>query len=164
MRRYMLFGINPVPWKSPNVGIGRRNGKVVPQVYKAAELAAYQEAIREQMSQVVPQAILETHERLALTFYLWRNAGTKADHTSDATNLQKALEDALQGVLFKNDRNIVHVQTWIMEQGAGVSPKIVIEIEEAPEPPVLVLSTKDSFAPVAQDPNTDFSFDVEEVF
>jgi Holliday junction resolvase RusA-like endonuclease len=135
-----IRGINPEPWTSPSVSVGRKNGKPFPMVYKSAALRAYQEAIGEAVAGRTPLV-----GPISLTFYLWRQLPAYTTdrqrkarkHEADATNLQKALEDALQGHLFENDRDCVHVQTWIMEQGHDTEPLIVIEMEKAPALPTI---------------------------
>lgn len=120
--KYVLHGVNPTPWMaslSSRVGGKTRH-------YKPAELEAYQSAIRDALDGApqVPWAMF------AIDFYFWRSAGTTHDHQADATNLQKSTEDALQGVLFNNDRDVRRVQSTIVKQGPSVVPLIVIEISE----------------------------------
>lgn len=137
---YHLVGINPIPWKASQVGGRRKNGS--PVVYKPEELKNYQESIKSELE----WCTAVDYERIELQFYFWRRldtldrqSGRKAtDHRADATNLQKALEDALQGVLFANDRNVVHVNTWLMEQGPEVTPRILIGLSEATIMPLFV--------------------------
>jgi Holliday junction resolvase RusA-like endonuclease len=122
--RYLIRGINPVPWMSPQGSVGRKNGKMFVHMHSPTELKNYQAAVREALEGAPPVE----GDNISLTFYFWRNARTKHDHQADATNLQKATEDALQGVLFANDRDVQHVQSWIVAQGADVEPQILVSI------------------------------------
>jgi len=141
----LALPINPEPWTAPNVSVGRRGGKPFPMVYKNEALRAYQQAVKE----LVSEPINGKYEgRIDLRFYFWRQLPdyTTDDevrarkHHADATNLQKALEDALQGSLFANDRDVAHVESWIMEQGRDVEPMIAITIRPAGAPPVIDLA------------------------
>lgn len=143
-KRWYFLRLNPQPWESPNVGIGRRNGKPFPQVYKSAGLRAYQEAVRDLLGAMNVDAF-DGNTLIDLTFYFWRRLPdytTDRDrkarkHEADATNMQKALEDACQGILFPNDRAVHHVQSWIMEQGHDTEPLVAIEVSVLGPLPVI---------------------------
>ena len=159
--RHIIRGINPVPWKAPSVGWINVRGKRIPKLYAHAEMVTYKEAVKEALA---GSQMLDAAE-LHLRFYFFRHAGTKHDHVADATNLQKATEDALQGVLFPNDRAVRRVESWIVAQGAEVSPLIVVELEELEEeakeiPPWLDDIVKET--PFSPQPEP--GFDVEELF
>lgn len=129
-----IRGINPVPWQPSRPG-GRGNK----QFFKPAELAMYQDSLAAALQ------ALDTRKwegPMSLRLYLWRKleAGTRTHsgrrhraHQADATNMQKATEDACQGALFANDREVVDVHTMIMEQSPECEPRIIIEIME-PKP------------------------------
>lgn len=122
---WLTVDVNPDPWAIGPLGIGKRNGKFFPYVGQNAQLAAYKQAIIESLGEIekMPEGDYELH------FYFWRRLdGTSRNkkHQADATNLQKATEDALQGVLFDNDRNVKFVASTIVEQGPEVTPMIVV--------------------------------------
>lgn len=132
--RWYALPLNGEPWKSPSPSFGRRGGKNFVQMHKDQGLVAYQKAVREQMNELYPDATMVTGD-VDITFYFWRNLaiyqGAKkvvSRNACDATNAQKALEDALQGILYENDKNNVHVESWIMEQGSQVEPLTVIRV------------------------------------
>lgn len=139
MRRYWIEGINPLPWTAPGIGVVRRGGKPVPTTYKDGGLAAYQEAVRDALEDQVAGETPETYAAPSvwLRFYLWRElpsyqgdgARRSTRNVADATNMQKALEDACQGVLFKNDRQVKDIATVIVEQSPTTQPFIVIEAD-----------------------------------
>jgi Holliday junction resolvase RusA-like endonuclease len=126
--------LNPEPWTAPSISVGRRGGKPFPMVYKNEALRSYQEAVKE---------LLPTHiwvePPIHLEFYFWRQLPdytTDKDvrarkHHADATNMQKALEDALQGVLFKNDKDVRSIRSWVMDQGKDVDPMVGIIIRRS---------------------------------
>lgn len=132
--RWYALPLNGEPWKSPSPSFGRRNRKNFIQMHKDQGLVAYQKAVQEQMTELYPDATMVTGD-VDITFYFWRNLAiyqgankiVNRNHC-DATNLQKALEDALIGVLYADDRDNVHVESYVMEQGSRVEPLTVIRI------------------------------------
>lgn len=131
---WFAMAINPEPWAVGPVSVGRKNGGIFPIVGQNAQLAAFQEAIREEMEE---HTSITLTERVKLTFYFWRvldSYQTKRGprhrkHTADTTNMQKALEDALQGILYDNDRTNRDIRSVTVEQGPDVKPKILIHVE-----------------------------------
>lgn len=152
---FTIRGINAEPWTSPGIGVGRgKGGGVYGYAMKDGGLATYQSAIAGALMQQYPD-----HEPLLgeceVGFYIWRQLvvyeGEKKKVTrnkADATNMQKALEDALEGVLIGNDRDDVHVSTWLMEQTKETEPLILIQVTPCLRRPFDVLSFADE-APVA---------------
>lgn len=130
--RWFVLEVNPEPWAIGPVGYARRGGKMSAYVGRNAQLDAYKEAIREELG--------DGHEmiegKVELKFFFWRNraeykthqARTHRKHEADGTNMMKATEDALQGVLFKNDRDVNRSEWAVVEQGPDVRGKVVIAI------------------------------------
>lgn len=130
--QYVIRDINPEPWTSPSASASRIGGRVVARVHKNARLRAYQEAIKEAL-----EGVDEPRDGpVDLEFYFWRQLEQyKTDkdklrrrNRADVTNLQKALEDAIQGILITNDRNVVSITSVMVEQGPDVVPRIGIMI------------------------------------
>lgn len=121
MPSYTLH-LNPEPWAVGTVAYNRVSPNLT--------LKAFQEAVREELSDVSPLPEGEYQ----LQFYFWRQQAVYLDmadrkrqrNQADATNMQKALEDALQGVLFDNDRSVRKISSVIMDQGPDVEPGIII--------------------------------------
>jgi Holliday junction resolvase RusA-like endonuclease len=133
--RWFALRINPEPWEIGPLSVGRKNGGLFPRVGQATNLHMYQEAIREDLRE---RDIEMLDGNIILRFFFWRQQAqyksTATDrqvqrHVADATNLQKGLEDALQGILFANDRMVDDVRSVVVEQGPSVSPLIVIGID-----------------------------------
>lgn len=129
---FLIEGINPEPWQAPNMSTGRRNGKVFPMANKNPGLMAYQEAVQEALHYEYPEVELFTG-KVELIMFFWRqlpiyqgDRGKVRKHEADATNMQKALEDALQGILLDNDRNVVSIQSHIVEQAYDTDAAILI--------------------------------------
>lgn len=154
MTTYVL-PLNPEPWTAPNVARrGPRSGVIV---YKNEQLRTYQEAVKELLRQAGAAVEHPPGTRLSLRFYFWRRldvldrkTGTKASSSeADATNMQKATEDAIQGVLIDNDRNVVHVESWLMEQDRSTIPRVIIIVEAAPAAPPAPVVDEQSISPPA---------------
>lgn len=117
--------VNPEPWALGPVGTGRRGGKIWAYVGRNQQLYMYQQAVKEEL------AGSSWYEgELHLLFLFWRCTSV-TDHAADTTNLQKGTEDALQGVLFENDRVVIHSESIIMAQGPDVEGKVLFGIEKA---------------------------------
>ena len=133
---WLVLSVNPEPWAVGDLHVGRRNGKMVPGMSPNRNLVAYKEAIKE----AIGTQCVSLEGPICVTFYFWRRvysysvAGRgRSRNRADATNMQKATEDALQGVLFENDRDVMDVRSVIVEQGPDVIPCVVIKIEECAE-------------------------------
>ena len=132
---YTISGINPEPWSASEGAVGKKNGKAFIHFHKPAQLRQYQESVKDEFPLQNPHAV-EIEGDIELTFYFWRqlalseiteeNTKKRRAHQADATNLQKALEDALQGIVYKNDRDIRSIRSVIVAQGSDVSPFILV--------------------------------------
>lgn len=125
----LIEGINPEPWTAPEIGRGR--------VFKKETLRTYQNAVKECIESEFEGCVpaFDKGVRLAEKFYFWRQLDmaeiggrNRRRKEADATNMQKALEDALQGVVFPNDRAVIDVQSRIVEVGVDVEPRILIDL------------------------------------
>jgi Holliday junction resolvase RusA-like endonuclease len=131
---YYLLRVNPEPWAIGPVTPGRRNNKLFATVGQNQQLAAYQAAILDEISLQNP---VKLTGNLDIRFFFWRNraAYTTANqrqhrkHEADCTNLIKATEDALQGILFDNDRDNTHVEGWLVEQGPETEGMVFVCID-----------------------------------
>lgn len=128
--QWFYIPINPDPWAIGPLSVGKRNGKYFPIVGRNAQLDAFKHAVAEELeSQGVTPV---DYEEYALRFFFWRRLDSHASgrkHYADATNLQKATEDALQGVLIGNDRDVRAIYSEIVAQGPDIKPGIVIHVE-----------------------------------
>lgn len=145
--------VNPEPWAVGSLSLGHRNGKTYPKIGPNIQLVAAQEAIREELRSMPWVKMIEPGE-YSVQLYFWRlmsewitPTGRKASSSqADATNMQKATEDALQGILFDNDKNVRTITSRIVEQGPDIIPGIGIGIEpwipEYVSPSVLLLRSQ----------------------
>lgn len=134
---WIKLWLNPEPWAIGSVSRGKTGARISPN----PNLVAFQSAVRGELEghELLP----ETHRKI--TFYFWRQQAQYLDmsdkvrsrNQADSTNMQKGLEDALQGILFKNDREIRDIRSVIVQQGHTVEPCILIKAEEFKLSPVL---------------------------
>lgn len=137
MKTWFVLNVNPEPWAIGPVGYRRSGGKMSAYVGRNQQLDAYKEAVREALG------LQEKIEgKVALQFFFWRNraeyttpqARAHRKHEADLTNLQKATEDALQGVLFDNDRDVTCCESYLVEQGPDITGRIVISCWKVDDP------------------------------
>lgn len=144
MIRWQFFlPINPEPWAIGPVGYTNKGGKPRGFVGENKQLRTYQDAVREylrmQLASIQGPHPFPLSSPLDVKFWFWRRldsyelqSGKKhSRHWADATNMQKALEDAIQGVLTGNDKNNLRVSSEIVSQGTMTHPGIVIAISQA---------------------------------
>lgn len=130
---YHIPGINPEPWAIGPISTRTSGGKRIPFVGVNEVLKTYQEALRVEFQnmELAPHMIDVPSE---LEIFFWRrldgyefNSGAKHQrHVADTTNLVKGTEDALQGILFPNDRLNLVIRGQIIEQSATTDPGIII--------------------------------------
>jgi Holliday junction resolvase RusA-like endonuclease len=128
---WYILPLNPEPWAIGSLGLGKRGGKFFPTISPNPQLAAFKQAVAEELEGSIPLPEGEYE----LKFFFWRvldsyetaSGRRHRKHQADTTNLQKATEDALQGVLIGNDRDVQRITSEIVEQGAEVKPRIVIK-------------------------------------
>lgn len=131
--QWYVLDVNPEPWAIGPVGYARHNGKMSAYVGQNKQLDTYKQTIKEA---IADKAVMMSG-KVDITFFFWRNradyktpqARSHRKHEADATNLQKSTEDALQNILYSNDKDNSHVQAYIIEQGPGVKGKVVICIK-----------------------------------
>lgn len=134
---WFVLDLSPEPWAIGPVGYSRRGGKMSAYVGQNQQLNAYEEAVAESVRDQLPDDFKIPEGKMALTLFFWRNraeyttpaARTHRKHEADATNMQKATEDALQGVLYNNDKDNLVVASVVMAQGPEVIGKVVIHLE-----------------------------------
>jgi Holliday junction resolvase RusA-like endonuclease len=141
---WFVLDLNPEPWAIGPLSVGRaKGGKVFPSVGRNTQLYHYQMAVKEALG--TPDIFFES--KVELRFFFWRRrdeyntpqARTHRKHEADLTNLQKATEDALQGVLFKNDKDVNDVHSVMVKQGPDVDSYVVIAIRKGQINPVAQL-------------------------
>lgn len=133
---YHITGVNPQPWVAPNFsGVGKAK-----RAFTSETLRTYKSAVAEELPlQNAHATLLPKGTLVTARFYLWRQLESwEGGHSmiADATNCQKALEDALQGILYVNDQSNRDVRTAIVEQEADTEPHIMIIIEKFTQLPL----------------------------
>jgi Holliday junction resolvase RusA-like endonuclease len=130
---WIVLRLNPQPWAIGPLSLGRKPGGFYPKIGPNAQLVAYQNAVREGLqAQGVKMLIGEVELRFyfsrTIESYKRRTGRNVSAHASDITNLQKATEDALQGVLIANDRDVVACSSVLLDQGVEARSFIIIRI------------------------------------
>lgn len=140
--RWFVLDLNPEPWGVGPLGVARRGGRIRPFMGRNDQLDDYKKSVKD--------AVGEGHElihgKVKLTCLFWRHQTeyeTPSErrhrkHEADATNMLKATEDALQGVLYVNDKDNNEVHAYIIEQGPDVKPRVVICVEPGDAIPDIV--------------------------
>lgn len=126
---YCIRNVNPEPWEPPEGALVRRGGKLTVGFYPHPKMVAYKEALRYEFSKHHPNPVCYD-EPVDLTIWFWRELEGHAN-VADATNLQKATEDALQGLLFTNDRHVQSATSHIVAQAADVAPQLFVHVRAA---------------------------------
>lgn len=132
---YRVLNLNPEPWAMGTISTIRgKGGRVFPKPVPNQQLEAFQNAVREELegSAMLPFELVD------LEFYFWRRLDRYRGPSgrwvnkqpADATNLQKGLEDALQKILFQNDRQVRKVTSHIVSQSHDTKPMIVVAARE----------------------------------
>lgn len=128
--QWFVLPLNPYPWKVPPMSAARKGNKLFVRAGRDEGLHTYKEAIRDILSEHATKMITGG---VSLRLWFWRNipeytthqGRTARKHEADATNIQKATEDALQGIFYKNDKDVRHVESYIVEQSSE-APSILM--------------------------------------
>lgn len=132
---WYALDINPEPWAVGPLGVARSSGQLRPYMGRNQQLDAYKEAVRDELITRYPGQMEVKPPYYELDFFFWRNQAiyegankTVQKNIADATNMQKATEDALQGLLIENDRQVVHVSATIVAQGPDVRGAVAFRL------------------------------------
>lgn len=137
--QWFVLDVNPEPWEIGPLNIIRKGGQFRPFVGRSQQLHDYKLAVAEAVKRGdQPYHMIEGD--VSLTCWFWRHrpdyethqARRHRKHHADNTNLFKATEDALQGILYDNDKDNVHVQGFVVAQGPDVEPGLIICAKPAP--------------------------------
>ena len=132
--RVYALPLNPEPWAVGPAFVVRTGGAPKARIGPDHTLQTYQNAVKDELRLQGVTEILPGDYSLHFSFsrqlakYGTASGRTSTRNAADATNMQKATEDALQGVLIHNDRDVVRVGSVIIDQGPSVTPFVVIEI------------------------------------
>lgn len=127
-QRWYALNLNPEPWAVGPLTVIRRDGKLIPTMGRNQQLDTYKRAIRDELETKYPHSLSALLEpEYVLDFFFWRN--TQGGNYADGTNLMKATEDALQGILIYNDSQVAQARWSVVAQGPDVSPAVAFRIE-----------------------------------
>jgi hypothetical protein len=130
-----VLGINPEPWAVGTAFATRSKAGVHAGVSPNTKLVAYQNALKEELRARNFEPIENQTVRLTLQMLFVRQVDsytvrgkTKTGNYADATNLGKGTEDAMQGILFPNDRQMAWTHPIVVDQGLQAEPFIAFKI------------------------------------
>lgn len=130
--RWFVVPLNPEPWAVGPLSVIRAGNKTIPKIGPNRQLKEFQLAVKEQLDGVVPEK-----GEVEVRIFVWRRieeykthqAKSARSHEADATNMQKAIEDAIQGCLITNDREVRKISTTVVEQSTNAISMIVIHVK-----------------------------------
>ena len=134
--QWFFVPVNPYPWKVPPMTVGRKGKALFVRAGRDEGLHTFKQAVAEIVGAQNPHLI---DGKVKLSLWFWRNIpeytttqGRRArKHEADVTNMQKATEDALQGILYLNDVDNIDVHSRLISQGAESYSFLVIRAEQA---------------------------------
>jgi Holliday junction resolvase RusA-like endonuclease len=143
---WYVLDVNPEPWAVGPLSVARSGKGVYPKMGRNQQLYAYQQALRSTLLLQYPnlrefvdsELGLWGNREVKLCFYFWQKqetaetvsaAGRTRRTTSkvaDCTNMVKAAEDAVAGILFANDIQVREQVNVIVDRGAQLPEGIVV--------------------------------------
>lgn len=155
MNWYLVEGINPEPWQASEGSVGRgKGGKLFVQFHAPSGMKDYQNALAEAFKSRYPDVEAATGT-VEVVFYFWRQVDPDARaKVADATNLQKATEDALQKILYMNDKQVKSCHSVIVEQLADTEPMILVGIRPLGPPPAEIFTIVEELHEEAPEPES----------
>ena len=128
---YWIWDVQPQPWEAPPFqGFKTKGGRCSCRPGRSDQLHFFKEDLAREFRNAYPD-VTPADQPVALVFRFWRNMGA-GEERADWTNLTKAAEDALQGVLYVNDRQVVDGRGIIMEQSSMAPNLIAVTISDPP--------------------------------
>lgn len=156
---YWIHDVQPQPWEAPPFSCQKRGRRFIPVAGRSEQLHVFKEDLGREFRRTYPD-VTPTDDQIALVFRFWRNTSA-GEEQADWTNLTKGAEDALQGHLYTNDRNVVDGRGIIMDQSPTAvnliavtistpPPMHDIEIPERPKRPGPAVDTNKSLVDLSQ--------------
>lgn len=170
---YKVQGINPQPWEAAEGNVGKKGGKIKLHFRSPEQLRAYKEAFAAEFVKQNPHHV-QFEGDLEVFFAFWRQLDLAEEmegrnhraHHADTTNTQKATEDALQGILYTNDKSNRDVRSVFVAQGPEVNPFVLVAIGQYDTAITFHLEQIKEMLYVPEDEGTSNirSIDISEVF
>jgi hypothetical protein len=149
-KQWYVLDVNPQPWAVGPLSVARGGKGYYPKMGQNQQLATYQDAVRAALTGRYPNLVeFETsaggaslfgNREVELCFYFFQKqeqaekydartkTGTRTVTSSlaDLTNMVKAAEDAVAGILFDNDIQVRAQRNVTVEHGLTVPEGVVI--------------------------------------
>lgn len=136
---WYVLPLNPEPWAVGPLSVGRgKGGKFFPRMGANQQLVNYQEAVRSELRRQRAEMIElgEGYNAYELVFvfhqvlykYMTGSGRTSQQKQADLTNLVKATEDALQGILISNDTLVEKQTNYVQRSEGDAVPYVIIGV------------------------------------
>lgn len=149
---WYVLPLNPEPWAVGPLSVSRgQGGRFFPRMGQNQQLASYQEAVRSELRRqratmvelgegyYAYELVFMFHQVLAK--YITASGRKSQQKAADLTNLTKATEDAIQGILISNDKLVEKSTLYVQRSEAenavpfvaiGVGPYLGLNPSELP--------------------------------
>lgn len=140
-RQWYFVPVNPQPWTTPPFYPARAGGKMIVKAGRNESNEVFKQAVKEELLRQGATMLTGKWNRVTLGFWRRREqykdsiGRTRTKNWADATNMQKLTEDALQGILFENDRDNFEITSRIVQQDITTTPGVLILCESFEEIP-----------------------------
>lgn len=133
LSQWFIVPVNPEPWAVGPAGTARGASGIRAYVGPNPQVDNYKKAVASHIQSFYPHVHLVDVEceinfyfSKRLDRYVTASERSHMRHIADATNMQKATEDALQGIVITNDKLVRRVTSEIIDQNPDCEPFIVI--------------------------------------
>lgn len=122
--KWYVLPLNPEPWAVGPLSVGRgRGGQYYPKMGANQQLVSYQNAVRSELQRQRAEMVelgegyyayeLAFVFHQVLTKYVTPKGRNSQQKPGDLTNLVKATEDAIQGILIDNDTHVEKITSHV---------------------------------------------------
>ena len=139
--------LNPEPWAMGKIQVITAGKRPFPKVAPDKTMKTYEDGLKAELEVLgyspLPGPLYSIRFSFSrqLAQYTTASGKTSTRNHADVTNMQKSTEDAIQGVLLRNDRDVVRVESrLISEQRVTAYPYVVVEVRHS----ICTFNVKDS--------------------
>ena len=130
--QWFVIPVNPQPWTVPPFQPGMKNGHMYVSPGRDVKGEDFKQAVRDELNRQGAYMMKAPYE---IEFWFDHKLDSSKSKAVDATNMQKLAEDALQGIVIDNDRNVVSIHSRNFPQDKDAAGMFLIRVvDNAPEP------------------------------
>jgi len=130
--QWFIVPVNPQPWTVPTFSAGMKNGHMFCSPAPDAKGNDFKEAVQEELR---AQNAYMMKAPYRIEFWFDHKLESTRSKAVDATNMQKLAEDALQGIVIDNDRNVSEIHSYNFEQDGMAAGMFLIHVVDNAKPP-----------------------------